>query len=158
MQKLHALSISFSTLVFILYFHKFCNSIVDPWHSNHRLGQYLGNSNISVITALKPFSSVHRSFGLSALSHVKFKAQRYKVTQVVIVSYQAKSVKIAFRDKSSEAFKRTHDTRSPQSQERSYYLLLLQIRYRTLFPYKPDPMPSFSRHTLRSRIQTLNLF
>ena len=31
-------------------------------------------------------------------------------------------------------------------------------RYRTLFPYKPDPMPSFLRHTLRSRIQNLNLF
>ena len=26
-------------------------------------------------------------------------------------------------------------------------------RYRTLFPYKPDPMPSFFRHTFRSRIQ-----
>ena len=31
-------------------------------------------------------------------------------------------------------------------------------RYRTLFPFKPDPMPSFFRHTLRSRIQNLNLF
>ena len=26
------------------------------------------------------------------------------------------------------------------------------IRYRTLFPYQPDPMPRFFRHTLRSRI------
>ena len=33
----------------------------------------------------------------------------------------------------------------------------LHIRYRTLFPYKPGPMPSFFRHTLRSRIQNLNL-
>ena len=31
-------------------------------------------------------------------------------------------------------------------------------RYRTLFPYKPDPMPSFLRHLLRWRIQNLNLF
>mgnify|MGYP007048501654 CR=1 FL=1 len=31
-------------------------------------------------------------------------------------------------------------------------------RYRTLFPYKPDPKPSFFRHTLSSRIQNLNLF
>ena len=31
-------------------------------------------------------------------------------------------------------------------------------RYRTLFPYKPDPMPSFYRRSLRSRIQNLNLF
>jgi hypothetical protein len=31
------------------------------------------------------------------------------------------------------------------------------IRYRTLFPYNPDPMPSFFRHTLRSRIQNLVL-
>ncbi len=34
----------------------------------------------------------------------------------------------------------------------------LWVRYRTLFSYKPDPMPSFFRHTLRSRIQNLNLF
>ena len=31
-------------------------------------------------------------------------------------------------------------------------------RYRTLFPYKPDPMPRFLRHTLRSRILNLGLF
>jgi hypothetical protein len=31
-------------------------------------------------------------------------------------------------------------------------------RYRTLFPYQPDPMPSFFRHNSRSRIQNLNLF
>jgi len=31
-------------------------------------------------------------------------------------------------------------------------------RYRTLFPYKPDPMPRFLRHTLRSRIHNLGLF
>ena len=35
---------------------------------------------------------------------------------------------------------------------------ILPIRYRTLFQYKPGPMPSFFRHTLRSRIQNLNLF
>ena len=37
---MHALSISFSTLVFILYFHKFCNSIVDPAHcvASHTFG------------------------------------------------------------------------------------------------------------------------
>jgi hypothetical protein len=32
------------------------------------------------------------------------------------------------------------------------------LRYRTLFPYKPDPMSSFLRLTLRSRIQNLYLF
>ena len=37
-------------------------------------------------------------------------------------------------------------------------ILIRYNRYRTLFPYKPDPMPSFFRHTLRSRIQNLNLF
>ena len=38
------------------------------------------------------------------------------------------------------------------------YIIVLISRYRTLFLYKPDPMPSFFRHTLRSRIQNLNLF
>ena len=37
-------------------------------------------------------------------------------------------------------------------------LLAVCSRYRTLFPYKPDPMPSFFRHTLRSRIQKLGCF
>ena len=32
------------------------------------------------------------------------------------------------------------------------------FRYRTLFPYKPDPRPTFLRHTQRSRIQKLGLF
>jgi len=32
------------------------------------------------------------------------------------------------------------------------------LRYRTLLSYQPDPMPSFLRHTLRSRIQNVNLF
>ena len=32
------------------------------------------------------------------------------------------------------------------------------VRYRTLFPYKPDPRPTFLRHTQRSRIQKLGLF
>ena len=31
-------------------------------------------------------------------------------------------------------------------------------RYTILFPYKPDPMPSFFRDTIRSRIQNWNLF
>ena len=31
-------------------------------------------------------------------------------------------------------------------------------RYRTLFPYKPDPKLTFLRHTQRSRIQNLGLF
>jgi hypothetical protein len=30
------------------------------------------------------------------------------------------------------------------------------IRYKTLFPYKPDPMPSFLKHSLRSRVQNLS--
>ena len=34
----------------------------------------------------------------------------------------------------------------------------MENRYRTLFPYKPDPMPSFFRHTLMSIIQNLSLF
>ena len=34
----------------------------------------------------------------------------------------------------------------------------LNSRYRTLFPYKPDPRPTFLRHTQRSRIQKLGLF
>ena len=34
----------------------------------------------------------------------------------------------------------------------------LGLRYRTIFPYKPDPMPSFLRHILRSNLQNLNLF
>ena len=33
-----------------------------------------------------------------------------------------------------------------------------QSRYRTLFPYKPAPRPTFLRHTQRSRIQKLGLF
>jgi hypothetical protein len=33
---------------------------------------------------------------------------------------------------------------------------VINNRYRTLFSYKPDPMPSFIRHTLRSRIQNLS--
>ena len=37
-------------------------------------------------------------------------------------------------------------------------LCILPIRYRTLFPYKSDPMPKFFRHTLTSRIQNLGLF
>ena len=37
-------------------------------------------------------------------------------------------------------------------------LTMLYHRYRTLFPYKPDPMPNFFRHTLMSRIQNLGLF
>ena len=32
------------------------------------------------------------------------------------------------------------------------------FRYRTLFPYKPEPRPTFLRHTQRSRIQKLGLF
>ena len=32
------------------------------------------------------------------------------------------------------------------------------FRYRTLFPYKSHPMPSFFSHTSRSRIQNLSLF
>jgi hypothetical protein len=32
------------------------------------------------------------------------------------------------------------------------------IRYRTLFPYKPNPVPNFLRHTLMSRIQNFGLF
>ena len=32
------------------------------------------------------------------------------------------------------------------------------FRYTTLFPYKPDPMPNFFRHTLMSRIQKLGIF
>ena len=31
-------------------------------------------------------------------------------------------------------------------------------RYRTLFPYKPDPMPNFLSHTLMSRIQKFGSF
>jgi hypothetical protein len=31
-------------------------------------------------------------------------------------------------------------------------------RYRTLFPYKPHPMPNLFRHSLMSRIQNLELF
>ena len=31
-------------------------------------------------------------------------------------------------------------------------------RYRTLFSYKPGPMPSFLSYTLRSRIQNVDLF
>ena len=31
-------------------------------------------------------------------------------------------------------------------------------RYRTLFPYQPDPRPTFLRHTQRSRIQKLGPF
>ena len=34
----------------------------------------------------------------------------------------------------------------------------MNSRYRTLFSYKPGPMLSFFRHTLRSRFQNLDLF
>ena len=39
-----------------------------------------------------------------------------------------------------------------------YYISTWRGRYRTIFPYKPDPMPISFRHTLRSRIQNLDLF
>ena len=39
-----------------------------------------------------------------------------------------------------------------------YECASVSIRYRTLFSYKPDPMPNFSKHTLMSKIQTLSLF
>ena len=35
---------------------------------------------------------------------------------------------------------------------------LKSTTYRSLFLYKPGPMPSFFKHTLRSKIQKLNLF
>ena len=35
---------------------------------------------------------------------------------------------------------------------------VINTRYRTLFPYKPDPRPTFLRHTQRSRIQKLGPF
>ena len=38
------------------------------------------------------------------------------------------------------------------------YIEFSWIGVRTLFPYKPDPMPNFFRHTLMSRIQNLGLF
>ena len=34
----------------------------------------------------------------------------------------------------------------------------MHCRYRTLFPYKPAPRPTFLRHTQRSRIQNLSHF
>ena len=34
----------------------------------------------------------------------------------------------------------------------------IYYRYRTLFPYKPAPRPTFLRHTQRSRIQKLGCF
>ena len=40
----------------------------------------------------------------------------------------------------------------------STHFRYMSNRYRTLFPYKPDLMHSFFRHTLRSIIQNLNLF
>ena len=40
----------------------------------------------------------------------------------------------------------------------SMILISMYSRYRTLFPYKPDPMPNFFMHTLMSRIQNLGLF
>ena len=36
--------------------------------------------------------------------------------------------------------------------------LCIDFRYRTLFPYKPDLIPNFFRHTLMSRIRNLGLF
>ena len=41
-----------------------------------------------------------------------------------------------------------------KNQPKEFWWEGLPTRYRTLFPYKPDPMPSF----FRSRIQNLNLF
>ena len=36
--------------------------------------------------------------------------------------------------------------------------IIINLRYMTLFSYKPGSMPSFLRHTLRSRIQNADLF